>query len=337
MLKVILTALTMLAFGSAPMLAQSQDSFDERNVFRAESWERENWSTDFSKYNVNFAEIIDVIGRDQIPSMDAPEFTQVGEETRIPGIEPVIALDFNGVQRAYPIRYLMWHEIVNDVVAGEPLAVTYCPLCNSSAVFKRVLRGETVEFGTTGKLRNSDLLMYDRTSQTWWQQFNGLGVVGALTDEKLEVVPSSLISFDQFVERYPEGQVLLPDANRVSSAGRNPYVGYDGSTVPFLFRGELPEDINAMERVALVQITEPPIAVSISHLNENPQVKIGDLEFRWQAGQSSALDAGTISGGRDVGSIEVFDVSSGEDVLVPYMVSFAFAARSFYPELEIVQ
>lgn len=332
MWKVIFSSLMLWIFGATAGFAQIQS----QDTTQANWWKQQNWSTDFSKSIIDFGDVIDVIDRDQIPSMDAPEFALASSETRIPDLEPVIALDYNGVQRAYPIRYLMWHEIVNDVVAGEPLAVTYCPLCNSSAVFRRTLGGETVEFGTTGKLRHSDLLMYDRTSQTWWQQFNGTGVVGERAGERLEVIPSSLISFGQFLERFPEGEVLLGDPRRAGSSGFNPYVGYDSSVQPFLFRGDLPKDINPMERVALVQ-SEPPVAVSLSHLSENPIVKVGDLEFRWQSGQASALDAGRISEGRDIGSIEVFDLSSGTAVLAPYMVSFAFSARAFFPELEIVQ
>jgi len=196
--------------------------------------------------------------------------------------------------------------------------------------------GHPVTFGTTGKLRNSDLIMYDRTSQSWWQQFTGRAIVGEHTGQKLTALPSFLISFDQFLERYPQGEVLLPDPRRASQSGINPYQGYDTTFAPFLFRGELPTDIEAMARVALVQ-GEEPVAVALSYLQDNAPVMVGDLEFRWEAGQASALDTNQISEGRDVGTIEVVQIENGETVPVVYEVTFAFAARAFLPELEIIQ
>lgn len=299
-------------------------------------WANQPWTTDFSQSIIDYSEVVDVLLRDQIPSIDDPQFQPAHDETRIPGNEPVVAFELGDTARAYPLRYLMWHEIVNDVVADVPVAITYCPLCNSSAVFERTLDGQVVTFGTTGKLRNSDLIMYDRTQENWWQQFNGEAIAGARAGERLIKLPSSLISFDQFLERFPDGEVLLPDKRRASRAGENPYVNYDSSRFPFLFQGQLPDDINPMERVALVQ-SNPPVAVALSFLNLNAPYRIGDLEFTFTSGQASALDRQQIADGKDVGSIEVFDVSGGERQLVAYEVAFAFAARAFYPDLEITQ
>ena len=95
--------------------------------------------------------------------------------------EPVVGLTIDGDARAYPLRILTWHEIVNDVVGGTPVAVTYCPLCNSAPVFERTVDGRVLEFGTTGKLKDSNLIMYDRQTETWWQQFTGEAIVGEMT------------------------------------------------------------------------------------------------------------------------------------------------------------
>ena len=100
--------------------------------------------------------------------------------------EPVIGLVVNGDARAYPLKILIWHEIVNDTVGGVPVTVTYCPLCNSAIVFERTVDGRVLDFGTTGKLRNSDLVMYDRQTESWWQQFSGTAIVGAMTGTKLD-------------------------------------------------------------------------------------------------------------------------------------------------------
>lgn len=299
------------------------------------------WKTDFSNSTIDMNEIIDVIGPDQIPSIDDPTFLPIGEVSDIPGIEPVVAFSHNGVSRAYPLRLLMWHEIVNDTIGGLDVAVTYCPLCNTSLVFERTLDGEAVTFGTTGKLRHSDLIMYDRKEQNWWQQFNGEAIVGIRAGEKLTALPSFLISYDLFVERYPDGEVLQPDPRRSRALGTNPYVNYDNlGSRPFLFRGDLPTDIEAMMRVAFVDTSagiDEAIAVTLPYLQQNAPVVIGDLEFRWSEGQASALDQRNISASQDVGNIEVYRVNGENAEPIVYTVTFAFAARAFLPDLKIVQ
>lgn len=324
MLKYLSVAIVSLAF-MAPAHAQLSD-FSKRG-----------WATDFSNVAVDTSEIIDVIAKDGIPAIDNPAFMPAAAETSIPGNEPVVAFAHNGVARAYPVRYLMWHEIVNDTIGGLPVAVTYCPLCNTAIVFERQLDGKAVTFGTTGKLRNSDLIMYDRGEENWWQQFSGRAIVGKRAGEKLKSLPSFLISFDLFKERFPDGEVLKPDPARAAQAGRNPYEGYDTARLPFLFRGDLPKDIEPMMRVAYVEGNNP-IAVALPYLQKNAPVRVNGFEFRWSAGQASALDTGRIADGRDVGNIEVYRIASGKDAEpVVYTVTFAFAARAFVPDLKIVQ
>jgi Protein of unknown function (DUF3179) len=136
-------------------------------------WRLEWPNTDFTRHSVDLEEIIPGgPPKDGIPSIDEPEFVPVAEAA-LPENEPVIGLVVGEDARAYPLRILIWHEIVNDVVGGVPVAVTYCPLCNTGLVFDRRVGEEVLEFGTTGKLRRSDLVMYDRTTESWWQQFLG--------------------------------------------------------------------------------------------------------------------------------------------------------------------
>ncbi len=316
-------------------------TFQNLALAQAERWSAENWKTDFSKTTIDLSEIIDVIRADAIPAIDNPTFKPAADESSIAGNEPVIAFTHNNISRAYPLRYMMWHEIVNDIVGGLPVTITYCPLCNSSIVFERTIDGKIVTFGTTGKLRHSDLIMYDRGEQNWWQQINGEAIVGARSGEKLKALPSFLISFDIFKQRYPDGEVLLPDPSRAAVAGQNPYINYDSTEFPFMFKGDLPTDIEPMMRIALVQKQEKvptSIAVSLSFLQDNSPYRVGDLEFHWQAGQSSALDKETISKGKDVGSIEVYQIDeNGKAQPIIYMVTFAFAGRAFIPDLEIIQ
>jgi hypothetical protein len=179
--------------------------------------------------------------------------------------------------------------------------------------------------------------MYDRGEQNWWQQINGEAIVGARAGEKLKTYPSLLISFDLFKQRYPKGEVLLADPRRAAMSGQNPYINYDSTNFPFLFKGELPTDIEPMMRIAFVQ-GENPIAITLKFLEKNTPYRINGLEFHWQKGQASALDNEIISKGKDVGNIEVFKILDDNSTqAIPYTITFAFTARAFIPELKIIQ
>ena len=143
-------------------------------IANPDSWARQGWSTDFTKHSIDYSEILSGgPPKDGIPSIDNPAFLPVSEIENLDDLEPVIGLELGGEARAYPLQVLMWHEIVNDTVGGRPVTVTYCPLCNAALVFDRMIDGKPDTFGTTGKLRNSDLVMYDRRTESWWQQFTG--------------------------------------------------------------------------------------------------------------------------------------------------------------------
>jgi len=303
-----------------------------------DAWKRQGWAdTDFSKHSIEWSEILSGgPPKDGIPSIDEPKFQPVADETDVKPNEPVIGLEINGDARAYPLRILIWHEIVNDTVGGEPVAVTYCPLCNSAVVFERVVKGEVTTFGTTGKLRNSDLVMYDRLTESWWQQFTGKAIVGEMTGAKLDILPARLESLAQFRERHPDGRILVPNNPDFRNYGRNPYAGYDSSDQPFLFRGDLPEDINPMVRVVMVRTDEPAI-VSLDLLREQKRIKAGDVTLSWQTGQASALDNSSVAGGRDVGTVTAQRATSDGPQDVPYEVTFAFVAHAFHPEIKIAQ
>jgi len=135
----------------------------------------QGWRTDFTKHAVSLTEFQDGgPPRDGIPPIDDPKPVALASGDRfLTPHEPVIAVQVGGQARAYPEQILVWHEIVNDDLGGIPIAVSYCPLCNSAIVFDRHVGAQTLTFGTTGKLRNSDLVMWDRQTQSWWQQFTG--------------------------------------------------------------------------------------------------------------------------------------------------------------------
>lgn len=300
---------------------------------RLSGWAREGWKTDFSKVEINLDDILSGgPPKDGIPSIDNPEFIPVASEESLPDREPVVSLVVNGDARAYPLRIMMWHEIVNDVVGDRPVVVTYCPLCNAAIVFDAVVDGKARDFGTTGKLRYSDLIMYDRVSETWWQQFSGTGIIGKHAGYKLTMLPSRLETWGQFKTENPDGQVLVPSNPRMRQYWRNPYGGYDTSASPFLFRGALPEGIPAMERVVMIR-TDEPSAVSVALLREKGTIVDGDVVIKWEPGQASALDTSKIEDGRDVGTVTVTRASDGSPIV--HDVTFAFVVNAFEPTLII--
>jgi hypothetical protein len=307
-------------------------------------WRLEWPRTDFSKHSVPFAGIKSGgPPKDGIPAIDAPRFERlvrgnaIGWSAALGDTEPVIALSIGEDARAYPLRVLIWHEIANDMVGGTPVVVTYCPLCNAALVFERVVDGRVFDFGTTGKLRHSDLVMYDRQTQSWWQQFTGEAIVGAMTGRHLRLVPSRLESFDRFRHRFPEGQVLVPSNPNARNYGRNPYVGYDATgKKPFLYDGSLPKGIEPMERVVAVE-TAPGRheAWALALLQRRGTIQGADLLIQWQLGQASALDKASIPAGRDVGNVIVQKRQGDELVDVPYDVTFAFVFHAFRPNSAI--
>lgn len=292
-------------------------------------WAYEFPKTDWSKKSIDFDEILSGgPPRDGIPAIDAPAFKKVDEIEDIAETEPVIGLIKNGEAKAYPLRVLMWHEIVNDSIGGVPVAVTYCPLCNSSIVFDRRVGDQVLSFGTTGRLRKSDLVMYDRQTETWWQQFLGEGIVGDMTGVKLTTIPARLESFANFKKRAPDGEVLVPNGRHYRDYGRNPYVLYDDQNAPYpLFSGDLPTYIEPMARVVVVNEQ----AWSLALIREKGEFTDGDVTLSWSAGQNSAVNAAEIAAGRDVGN--VIAQIDGKDAV--YDVTFAFVFNAFFPEKRI--
>ncbi|WP_300550460.1 DUF3179 domain-containing protein [Roseovarius sp.] len=299
-------------------LAQADPSF----------WRHEWPNTNFNRTSVtNWAEIMSGgPPKDGIPALSNPDFHKVGSERRISGTEPVITVEIDGASpRAYPLRYLTWHEIVNDRVGGIPIAVTFCPLCNSGITFDRRISRGTLSFGVSGKLRNSDMVMFDRETESWWQQAIGEAIVGDLTGTKLRALPSWMESFAQFKARNPNGLVMSePEYNR--SYGRNPYVGYDRSARPFLYTGENPpHGISPLERVVRVGDRAWPL----TRIRAEGGVREAGVNISWEPGQASALDHATIAKGRDVGTVRVRD-GQGRDLA--HDVMFAFAFHAFWPK-----
>ena len=282
--------------------------------------------TDYQKSSVSINEIL--TGgppRDGIPSIDAPEFVSIkSAQEWLQDQEPVIALEVNGESRAYPLQILMYHEIVNDVIDGVPVAVTFCPLCNASIVFERELRQggnkSLLDFGTTGRLRKSDLVMYDRQTESWWQQFTGRGIIGEYVDVELVRRSSQIISFGEYRAAFTDAKVLSRNTGYSRPYGNNPYRGYDAiDNNPFLFQGDVDPRLPAMERVLSIRDDSKTQLIPLSQLAKRPLAHV-DVSARpivifAASAASSALDAGKISDSRKVPSAAAFLASVGDQTL----------------------
>ncbi len=273
------------------------------------------FKTDFSQHSVSYREILSGgPPKDGIPAIDNPRFVSVSDADEwLEDVEPVIFFQIGGDARAYPIQIFMWHEIVNDTVGDVPVVITFCPLCNTAIAFERTAAGgQVLDFGTTGRLRYSNLIMYDRQTETWWQQATGEGIVGELTGTQLVFRPASIISWADFKAVHHQGQVLSRETGFPRPYGDNPYVGYDDvNNPPFLYRGpETPGVLPPVARVLTIDLNGEAAAYPYDVLQEvkvvNDTVGGTEVVVLWAAGTASALDAGTVAGGRDVGTANAF-------------------------------
>jgi hypothetical protein len=299
-----------------------------------------HWETDSSKRLVPLHEFQSGgPPKDGIPAIDMPRYTRAEDVDFLDDREPVILLTVGDESRAYPLQILTWHEIVNTRVGQVPVAVTFCPLCNTAIAFDRRVDGEVLDFGTTGKLRDSDLVMYDRQTESWWQQFGGKALVGTLAGKELQQLPARIVSWGEFRKLHPTGLVLNRDTGHVRDYGTNPYAGYDDVASPPIFAARNADDdrLPPKERVVYVEVGEEAFAVPFPALAEERMVEIdtdaGQLVVRWQPGVASALDSAGIAQGRDVGSASV--QLDGEPV--SFSEPFWFAVAAFRPDIEVVE
>lgn len=253
---------------------------------------------------------------DGIPPIDEPRFLAPDEVRFLADDEPVLAVEIDGDARAYPLQIMTWHEIVNDEVGGVPVAVTYCPLCNTGIAFERpTIDGELLDFGTSGKLYNSNLVMYDRQTETYWAQATGQAIVGELAGEQLTFVPARIVSFGDWRAEHPDGLVLSRQTGHERPYGENPYVGYDSLDRPFLFTGELDERLPATARVLGIVRAGDVVAFPYETVSAQAvggwavvmeEVAGDPVAVFWKAGTRSALDLRQIASARDVGSIAAY-------------------------------
>lgn len=308
------TAVPMLAYTPTPTV-----DFSDPPPQGAEH----EFSTDFTRHSVPYNIILSGgPPKDGIPAIDNPNYISITDaDSWLRSIEPVISLEVNGQGRAYPLQILMWHEIVNDTLDGEPLIVTFCPLCNTAIAFDRKVDGRVLDFGTTGRLLFSNLVMYDRQTETWWQQATGEAIIGELLGTRLEYYPATIVSWESFKSEYPEGDVLSRDTGYSRDYGFNPYVGYDDiNNVPFLYRGApTPNQLAAVTRVLTIDLNGDAVAYPFQVLEQihvaNDSVGGEEVVVFWQVGVASALDTSEVASGHDVGTGAAFSRKLEDQVL----------------------
>ena len=304
--RLIASALVVFIQCSSFIPAQSRK--DARNT------EYPEWRTNTEKRTINLDDLESpAVTKDSIPAIDRPRFVAVNDARKwLSDNEPVIALQVNGVSRAYPMEIIVWHEVVNDVIGGVPVAVTFCSVCHSAIAFDRRLERRILWFGVSGFVYGANMILYDRETESWWQQFTGEAVVGDLTGKKLRSLPAVIISFAEFASAYPNSEVLSRQTGYVRDYGRNPHLKYDKlNGYPSHFRGKPDERLVPMERVIGVEIEGYAKAFPY-HLSRARHViydRIGahEIVVFHADGTLSALDEEDMKRSRDVGSTGVFD------------------------------
>ncbi len=282
------------------------------------------WGTDFARRTIDLSElspgILATDPRDRIRPIDEPTFEAVADAAGwLDGREPGLLFEFGNTARFYPLQILTLHEIVNDVAAGAPVAVTYCPLCNTGVVFDRTIDGEVHRFGVSGLLRNSDLVMWDDRTESLWQQITGEGIVGALAGRSLTMLPSAIVRFEDFRSQFPDGEVLSRDTGFPFPYGVNPYPRYTSGR-PFAFRGETDPRYPALERVVGIAMDDVEKAYPFSEISPVGAVNdtLGSLPIVvfWGATETAdALDAGRVAEGQGIGTGIAFERTVGDRVL----------------------
>ena len=319
----VLAAVVLVLTGTAALAGLSRSdsgSSDAGNPAEPDAAEFESAiddpdHPDFPDPLIETGDLVRLLRPDNIPAIDEPQFQAADEVDWLAGAEPVLSLTLAGETRAYPLQVMTWHEIVNDTVGGVPVAVTYCPLCNSGVAFEREVEDRVLDFGTSGMLYADNLVMYDRQTESLWPQLTGEASVGALTGTKLAAIPMGVVGWDQFRAAHPDSLVLTRDTGHERPYGTNPYTGYDDPDSDLLVPPPTPTDprLPAKERVVGIELDGDAVAIVRTRLAEDSVVDVRvagrDLVAWHLPGQRSALDESEIAEGAEIGTVGVFSTT----------------------------
>jgi len=259
--------------------------------------------------------------RDGIPPIDTPVFESVALAGQWLGPrDPGALVQIDDEARFYPLSIMTRHEIVNDAFGDVPVAVTFCPLCNTAIAYDRRVNGEVLRLGVSGLLRNSDLVMWDDATTSLWQQITGEGVIGQFAGAQLESVPTSIVSFAQFAENFPDGKSLAGESGLGRQRyGVNPYQGYSSGSRPFLFDGEIDERLPALSRVVGISQGDAIAAYAFGQLEIerviNDEVAGLPITVFFAGETADALDQQAIAISQAIGSAVAYDPVVGGQVL----------------------
>ncbi len=260
--------------------------------------------------------------KDGIPSIDNPKFVSAEEANKfVRDDELVLGINLNGDKRAYPFQILVWHEIVNDIVNNNPVAVTYCPLCGTGIAYERTINNEPVEFGVSGLLYNSDLVMYDRKTDTLWDQVTGRAIIGELTGMRLKQVPIDTVTWEDWKKLHPDTKVLSRETGFIRSYGRTPYGDYDTSrSIYFPVENE---DLRLHPKEVIFGVE---INGRYKAYTEEDLKKLGKIEDTFNG-------ANLIVERSESGIVTVKNKDINEDIIP--VRSFWFAWFAFHPDTEL--
>ena len=264
--------------------------------------------------------------KDGIPSIDLPKFVSMEEADKwIKDNELILTIIYKGVKRVYPLQILVWHEIVNDEIAGDPILITYCPLCGSGIAYERTIevngKREVVEFGTSGKLYNSNLVMYDRKTDTYWTQIGGKAIIGELTGQELHEISIDTVVWRDWKAAHPVSEVLSQDTGFNRAYGRDPYGNYYEDT--FLLFPVEQEDNRIHPKTVIFGIE---VNSTFKAYKEEDLVRLEVIE--------DVVDGMKIKVERDnVGIVKITNKDTGEEIVKER--DFWFAWYAFHPTTEV--
>ncbi len=296
-------AFRLVAFLALPamLVAESKNGFDVSNA------------------TIPASQIFRGAPRDAIPAIDEPRFTAASKTNWLRDDDLVFGVSVEGEHRAYPLRILVWHEIVNDEIAGQPVAVTYCPLCGTAMAFDRNIAGETLVFGVSGLLYQSDVLLFDRRSQSLWSQLGMEAVSGVHAGKGLKWRPGDLMTWKGWKDAYPESMVLSRETGHSRNYNRTPYQGYAERPETMFPFDRHRDDLGNKEWVLGVIHEGVAVAVHLAELAERGkplllQVGASAIEVRYHAHSRFAT------------------VRDPEGKVLPSVQLYWFAWQAFYPE-----
>ena len=262
--------------------------------------------------------------RDGIPAINEPKFESAGEADWLRDKDRVLALVIQGQARAYPIRILNWHEIVNDKVGDQRFAVTYCPLCGTGVVFSTNIANTSLQFGVSGLLYNSDVLLYDRNTESLWSQIMGKAVAGKLKGTLLPQIPVTHTSWKDWVKNHPDTMVLSRDTGSRRNYRNSPYAGYEKTRrLYFKVSHKSPANYHPKERVIGVEINGHFKAYPYKELSKNGKAEFTDsfagsnLKISWNEEAQSG------------------NITNTDGKALPVISSYWFAWFTFHPDTEI--